>query len=100
MIGIPIVFVCSFPVYFVFTRDHVVDLLKWFSFCCYQYCQLTIICEQGMISIPFCNPGCIANIQLHMAMYLKRAENIKEKQEIKRETFLKEVLKVPGTGCR
>jgi hypothetical protein len=36
-----------------------------------QYCQLTIICQQGMISIPFCNPGCVANIQLHIGDVFK-----------------------------
>ena len=36
-----------------------------------QYCQLSIICEQGMMSIPFCNPGCIANIHLHISDILK-----------------------------
>lgn len=36
-----------------------------------QYCQLTIICEQGMISIPFCSPGCVANIHLHIGDVFK-----------------------------
>jgi hypothetical protein len=36
-----------------------------------QYFQLNIICEQGRISIPFCNPGCIANIHLHVAEVFK-----------------------------
>jgi hypothetical protein len=36
-----------------------------------QYCQLTIICEQGMISLPFCNPGCTANIHLHVSDVFK-----------------------------
>jgi len=30
-----------------------------------QYVQLTIICQNGMISVPFCNPGCSSNIHLH-----------------------------------
>ena len=40
------------------------------AFTC-QYCQFTIICEQGMISIPFCNPGCAATIQLHVGDVFK-----------------------------
>jgi hypothetical protein len=36
------------------------------AFVC-QYCQLDIICENGMISIPFCNPGCAGNINLHVS---------------------------------
>jgi hypothetical protein len=30
-----------------------------------QNVQLTLICENNLISIPFCNPGCVANIHLH-----------------------------------
>ncbi len=40
-----------------------------------QYCQVSIICEQGMISIPFCNPGCAANIHLHIGDILKNGRN-------------------------
>jgi hypothetical protein len=36
-----------------------------------QYSQVTIICEKGMISVPFSNPGCIANIHLHIGEVLK-----------------------------
>ncbi|MEO8172012.1 MAG: hypothetical protein ABI581_02975 [Sediminibacterium sp.] len=32
-----------------------------------QYTQVTLICENGMISIPFCNPGCASNIHLHVS---------------------------------
>jgi len=31
-----------------------------------QYVQLTLICQNGMISLPFCNPGCASNIHLHV----------------------------------
>lgn len=30
-----------------------------------QYVQLSLICENTLLSIPFCNPGCVANIHLH-----------------------------------
>jgi hypothetical protein len=30
-----------------------------------QYVQLNLICENSLFSIPFCNPGCAANIHLH-----------------------------------
>jgi len=36
------------------------------AFIC-QYCQLDLICENGMLSIPFCNPGCAGNINLHIS---------------------------------
>ncbi|MEO5564591.1 MAG: hypothetical protein ABIR18_14185 [Chitinophagaceae bacterium] len=32
-----------------------------------QYTQVTLICENGMISVPFCNPGCASNIHLHIS---------------------------------
>jgi len=36
-----------------------------------QYTQLSVICENGMISIPFANAGCIANIHLHISEIIK-----------------------------
>lgn len=32
-----------------------------------QYTQLNLICENGLISVPFCNPGCASNIHLHIS---------------------------------
>lgn len=32
-----------------------------------QYSQVTLICENGMISIPFCYPGCASKAHLHVA---------------------------------
>jgi hypothetical protein len=31
-----------------------------------QYSQVTLICENGMISLPFCYPGCASKIHLHV----------------------------------
>jgi hypothetical protein len=39
-----------------------------------QYTQLTLICENGMISIPFCNPGCTSNIHLHISDVFKEGK--------------------------
>jgi hypothetical protein len=36
-----------------------------------QYTQLNLICENGLISIPFCNPGCVSNIHLHISDIFK-----------------------------
>lgn len=40
-----------------------------------QYCQVSIICENGMLSIPFCNPGCAANIHLHISDVVKQGRD-------------------------
>lgn len=32
-----------------------------------QYVQLTLICQNGMISLPFSHPGCVSNIHLHVS---------------------------------
>jgi hypothetical protein len=39
-----------------------------------QYVQLGIICENGLISIPFCNPGCASNIHLHISEVFKEGK--------------------------
>ena len=39
-----------------------------------QYVQLSVICENGMISIPLCNPGCASNIHLHVSDVLKEGK--------------------------
>ncbi len=31
-----------------------------------QHTQVSIICEYGRISVPFCHPGCVSNIHLHI----------------------------------
>jgi hypothetical protein len=36
-----------------------------------QYTQLNLICENGLISVPFCNPGCVSNIHLHISDIFK-----------------------------
>lgn len=32
-----------------------------------QYVNVSLICEEGLISVPFCYPGCSANILLHVS---------------------------------
>jgi hypothetical protein len=40
-----------------------------------QYTQLNLICENGLISVPFCNPGCVSNIQLHVSDIFRDGKN-------------------------
>jgi hypothetical protein len=40
-----------------------------------QNAQVNLICENGLISIPFCNPGCASNIHLHVSDVLKNGKN-------------------------
>ena len=40
-----------------------------------QYTQLNLICENGLISVPFCNPGCVSNIHLHVADIFRDGKN-------------------------
>lgn len=39
-----------------------------------QYVQVSVICENGMISLPFCHPGCVATAHLHVSDILKRGK--------------------------
>lgn len=43
------------------------------AFTC-QYTQLTLICENNLISIPFSNPGCVSNIHIHVVEILKEGK--------------------------
>ncbi|MBC7914957.1 MAG: hypothetical protein H7Y07_12635 [Pyrinomonadaceae bacterium] len=36
-----------------------------------QFSTVSILCENGRISVPFCKPGCSANIQLHVSEIFK-----------------------------
>jgi hypothetical protein len=40
-----------------------------------QYSQLNLICENGLISVPFCNPGCVSNIHLHVSDIFRDGKN-------------------------
>lgn len=40
-----------------------------------QYTQVNLICENGLVSIPFCNPGCASNIHLHVSDIFKTGKN-------------------------
>jgi hypothetical protein len=40
-----------------------------------QYTQINLICENGFVSLPFCNPGCASNIHLHVSDVFKNGKN-------------------------
>jgi hypothetical protein len=40
-----------------------------------QNAQVNLLCENGFISIPFCNPGCASNIHLHVSDVFKSGKN-------------------------
>ena len=40
-----------------------------------QNAQVNLICENGFISIPFCSPGCAANIHLHVSDVFRSGKN-------------------------
>jgi hypothetical protein len=40
-----------------------------------QYTQVNLICENGFVSLPFCNPGCASNIHLHVSDVFKNGKN-------------------------
>jgi hypothetical protein len=40
-----------------------------------QYAQINLICENGFVSLPFCNPGCTSNIHLHVSDVFRNGKN-------------------------